>query len=166
MSKVITKVIETPVRCVVCQGSGESITDKTKPCKGCDGDGVNFITEETTTTKKPDQVDLSVGDLLKGNPVTTGTTYYHINYETCPNCQGTGKVNGKALFCYDTQTCDKCFGLGKVIKDCRPSIYPNYRPWWGIDWGYSNPNPHVTYRAADTNNGIKYSAFNVSDKAL
>jgi len=154
MPKTITKVTETPVKCVVCQGSGESITDKTKPCKACDGDGVNFITEEMTTTEKPDQVDLSVGDLLKN----IATTYYNCNYETCPTCKGSGRVpNIPSLSDYwynnvSTVMCTHCWGLGKVPKYYTPSIYPNYRPWWGNDWGYPDYKPYVTWCAADTYN--------------
>lgn len=90
MCKVITKVIETPIKCVVCLGSGENPADHHKVCNACDGDGVDVVIETTTETEKEQQGCLqgnpTVGDSLKW------TTYYTVEYETCPTCGGSGRV--------------------------------------------------------------------------
>jgi DnaJ-class molecular chaperone len=153
MSKVVTKVIETPIKCVVCLGSGESPTNPEMHCVACGGDGVNFVTEEITETEKePEKIDLGLG-----NP-TVGTIYYNWNYETCPSCGGSGRVPSYTYWSIfpTTEMCTHCWGFGKVLKNYTPSVYPNYRPWLGQTWCTNT----------DTTNNLKYSVFNVSDKAL
>jgi DnaJ-class molecular chaperone len=113
MSK--TTVKETPVRCVVCSGSGKNPENKEAPCVGCSGDGWLYTIE--TVTESQDPVDFSG---TQGRPTVAPS--YQPELITCTNCWGSGKIYVGGWYGYpfanqgSYSNCPICGGTGKVTN--------------------------------------------------